>query len=459
MKLYIITLLSLLFITTDAFAQRQRINYTSLQARAKQPNLYLDTIITPGKDTTESVFTVIFRFDNDFLPFKKINPTDDISAPGDEEYYATIRLNAEIFNGKYERDPNNLQSVNRDFWSDTVFTKTFEDTQSKKKYVAGQLSTTLKNGEYNYLLQLGLGESVNDRNSSRRNIRIMNNENKMRGDVYLIKSISEAENPILTLTNMSQSVEFGKDFLALILIPNYDSDAKYSIQMNRVNPGRKDTTLQAEVFAYELGEDDIYNNSTIALTDLNDNPALELIKSGGSYTYALVKIPNSTFENAAYRLALMKEGMDRPLAFEIVRSFWSDMPASLFSLDISLEMLKYITTADELKELKRGNGREKEMKFRDFWKDKDPTPSTVYNELMAEYYRRIDYSFEEFSGPQTPGFETDQGETYIKFGPPDEITRRRPGTGEVLELWRYGKRTFVFEKTSGFGEFQLISRG
>lgn len=76
---------------------------------------------------------------------------------------------------------------------------------------------------------------------------------------------------------------------------------------------------------------------------------------------------------------------------------------------------------------------------------------------MAEYYRRIDYAFKEFSNRgNLAGHESDQGKVYINYGPPDSKDRQFPKNGEVIEIWKYGNKRFVFEASTGFGDFVLI---
>lgn len=76
---------------------------------------------------------------------------------------------------------------------------------------------------------------------------------------------------------------------------------------------------------------------------------------------------------------------------------------------------------------------------------------------MAEYYRRIDHTYEKFSSINQPGFETDMGKIYIRRGPPDQIERRFPSGERAVEVWKYPNKTYVFRATSGFGDFKLIS--
>ena len=96
--------------------------------------------------------------------------------------------------------------------------------------------------------------------------------------------------------------------------------------------------------------------------------------------------------------------------------------------------------------------------FRSFWDSKDPIQATAKNELMNEYYSRIDFAFDQFSTASQPeGYDSDQGQIYIKIGPPKEIIRSFPANSRVIEEWIYPNRTFVFTASSGFGDFILVN--
>ena len=60
-----------------------------------------------------------------------------------------------------------------------------------------------------------------------------------------------------------------------------------------------------------------------------------------------------------------------------------------------------------------------------FWLRRDPTPGTAENEMKEEHYRRIAFANDNFHRG-IPGWKTDRGMIYIKYGPPDAIrlTRR-----------------------------------
>jgi GWxTD domain-containing protein len=94
---------------------------------------------------------------------------------------------------------------------------------------------------------------------------------------------------------------------------------------------------------------------------------------------------------------------------------------------------------------------ERVMFILQFWLRRDPTPNTDENQMRDEHYRRIAYANENFTTNDVPGWRTDRGMIYIKYGPPDEReqhlnggTYQRPpeeGGGTTttfpFEKWRY----------------------
>ena len=111
-----------------------------------------------------------------------------------------------------------------------------------------------------------------------------------------------------------------------------------------------------------------------------------------------------------------------------------------------------------MQELKNNNKQDKEQLFYQIWKKRDPTPETEQNELMEEYFQRVEYVNEHFSGWQ-PGWETDRGMIYILFGPPDEIQRSKISSSSIstYQVWYYNRinKQFVFKDQNGFGDYIL----
>jgi GWxTD domain-containing protein len=140
------------------------------------------------------------------------------------------------------------------------------------------------------------------------------------------------------------------------------------------------------------------------------------------------------------------------------------------------EDVHYIITDEEKQSFKRLKTDEERQQFvEQFWLRRDPTPDTEENEYKEEHYRRIAYANDHYASG-IPGWKTDRGMIYIKYGPPDEIdshpsggSYERPieeGGGETstfpFEDWRYrylegvGTNVIIeFVDTTMSGEYHI----
>jgi GWxTD domain-containing protein len=115
------------------------------------------------------------------------------------------------------------------------------------------------------------------------------------------------------------------------------------------------------------------------------------------------------------------------------------------------EDVVYIITDEEKQAFKRLKTDEERQQFvEQFWLRRDPTPDTEENEFKEEHYRRIAYANDHYASG-IPGWKTDRGMIYIKYGAADEVdshpsggSYERPyeeGGGETstypFETWRY----------------------
>jgi GWxTD domain-containing protein len=115
------------------------------------------------------------------------------------------------------------------------------------------------------------------------------------------------------------------------------------------------------------------------------------------------------------------------------------------------EDVLYIITDEEKASFRRLKTDDERQQFVEaFWLRRDPTPDTEENEYKEEHYRRIAYANDHYASG-IPGWKTDRGMIYIKYGAPDEIdshpsggSYQRPieeGGGETstypFEGWRY----------------------
>jgi len=140
------------------------------------------------------------------------------------------------------------------------------------------------------------------------------------------------------------------------------------------------------------------------------------------------------------------------------------------------EDVSYIITDEEKQSFKRLKTDEERQSFvESFWLRRDPTPDTEENEYKEEHYRRIAYANDHYASG-IPGWKSDRGMIYIKYGAADEIeshpsggSYERPmeeGGGETstypFEQWRYrwiegvGTNVIIeFVDTTMSGEYHI----
>ncbi|MEE8336101.1 MAG: GWxTD domain-containing protein [Candidatus Neomarinimicrobiota bacterium] len=134
--------------------------------------------------------------------------------------------------------------------------------------------------------------------------------------------------------------------------------------------------------------------------------------------------------------------------------------SSIQNIPMAIKQMRYIFKDDERKVLLSAkNKEEQETLFLEFWNKKDPTPNTLKNELMDEYFNRVNYSNNNFKSHQ-PGWRTDFGMIYILFGPPDDIeVSSNPSRRIYIKRWHYYKINQIYEfvDENGFGDYRLTN--
>jgi GWxTD domain-containing protein len=190
------------------------------------------------------------------------------------------------------------------------------------------------------------------------------------------------------------------------------------------------------------------------------------IVSQGAVTAVVESFDVSDMSPGQYAMTvrLYVEGKKKPvLDFEE----WFEIGWSLSTLlrtnfEGAVSQLKYVASDDEADSLLRTPKLGRAEVWSAFWDRRDPTPGSPLNEYRDEYYRRIRYSNANFSVSIRPGWRTDRGMTYIRYGEPDEVERHPfdlngyPYNGPWI-VWRYfgSNLQFVFVDRRGSGDYDL----
>ncbi|MDI6400881.1 GWxTD domain-containing protein [Balneolaceae bacterium ANBcel3] len=467
-------LILLLILSSFDLASAQRITYESLRMRPDIPNAFVDYHIVPATGQHGYVLVTTFRMGYDYMEFRR-------SQQGGFSAEPHVRMN--IFKeGTSPSERLSGEPFIREVWNQTITVEEYEKTGSRNHYVQSLIERTIEPGKYHLTTELsprsGSPSSPPSQSRQRRSPRsaaerpspslssmvtIPEPGDTSKAFFYLLEhseDVSSARS--IPLLNFGRNTLFGEDHSALIWIPEKKEGHTYVLEIDQLRIRRGDTTHVRQVFSDTLDHEKMLSGYRHRITE-NKNKVMLQLDSSESTTgrYYLVSIPNSRFENAHFKMRLKHsppESAAITLAEKVYFNLWLNMPVSLLNLDIAVEMMEFIMDSDAHRTMRRASSSDKEQKFRAFWKERDPDPETEYNPLMVEYFRRIDEAYDRFTTPQVRGFESDQGKVFLRNGEPDRKERVLPPGQPAREIWHYGSRRFVFEATTGFGDYRLVEQ-
>jgi len=200
------------------------------------------------------------------------------------------------------------------------------------------------------------------------------------------------------------------------------------------------------------------------------------LAAGGGVTRGMVDLAG--LPPGDYRLQVKASGADsvvrtapfRMAGFETEAAIADATPAQdVFAgmaearLDTLYLPLVYLMTAAEQGNYPSLTLEGKRRWLRLFWEKRDPTPGTPGNEAQDDFYKRIaeaNRRFREGGSGQIPGWRTDRGRIFIKYGPPDEVLNRpQAGNTRPYEVWKFTRGRalkYVFLDQTLFGNYVLI---
>ena len=156
---------------------------------------------------------------------------------------------------------------------------------------------------------------------------------------------------------------------------------------------------------------------------------------------------------------ILKQGDVKKKSSVILAVSRQGISGSIGDISQAIQNMRYILKDDEWKRLSKSKIDEQESLFLEYWDTRDPSPNTPDNELMNEYFSRVNYSNANFKG-YTQGWKTDMGMIYILFGPPDDVeVYNDPLSRRYSQRWHYYRvnKFFDFLDEQGFGDYRLSS--
>jgi GWxTD domain-containing protein len=119
--------------------------------------------------------------------------------------------------------------------------------------------------------------------------------------------------------------------------------------------------------------------------------------------------------------------------------------------------VRYIISSKERKIFKNTPAEERARFVEEFWKVRDPDPTTEENEFRDEYYRRIDVANHLFR-EGSAGWLSDRGRILILLGEPERRDTYPSGYSfyePPVEIWYYGNFPIIFVDYEREGFYKL----
>ncbi len=368
-------------------------------------------------DSSNGLFQFVYRINHDKIFFTK---------DGDR-YTSSIRVTLEL----QDSTTGAIVRTNDDKF---ISVSTFEETIDKNKSIQGLLNINLENRKY--FAELTLTDISANKDFAFPKISLNLTEDLPKN--YIVFTVDGEK---YYLANRRKTIPFSNTAYSLI----YSSAKKE--QVNDSLCVRFQSSFDTLTFS---------SNSTLHGNYIlkEDSGGIYLSHDSNSSTKSFffkdisLKLPEGKY-------TLQGSGKDKT-TYEVR---WWDKPYSLLNYEVSLKALGIIESKNLVDSLKELGNKLGYNAFNKYWQKYDPSPNTTYNDLMAEYYFRVDYSQKTFSNFATPdGIMSDRGQIYIKLGPPTHIERSSGADGKNLEIWFYKGRSkpYYFRDNLGNGSYQLV---
>jgi len=178
----------------------------------------------------------------------------------------------------------------------------------------------------------------------------------------------------------------------------------------------------------------------------------------------LFPIPFQQLGEGAYAIRITYQDIKGKELTKQVKKFyirWFLKPVYLFRVDLAIRPMVYILSKEEMSLAKSMPLKKLQNWFDEWWKKRDPSPATSYNELMHVYFSRVSQAVVRFSSRFKEGWETDRGMIFLLYGEPDEIENGKyTSKAAPYLIWHYKKidKNFTFLDEERTGLFNLIDQ-
>jgi GWxTD domain-containing protein len=449
-------------------------SYLELAARHGRARVYHEALVLPSAG--EARLLVPFRIPNSLLVFVR-NTADEPGRP----FAVDAELTVQLLRGS--------EKVAEEIWRTRHFAASFEDTQSKTLDLQGVVSFPVEPGHYSYRLILSSEHGGRPASSALRPVEVSNFEAAGVSRAILLRGLEARDDTVVVETvGLGGDAPYGQPVRAFVVVSLPEGAAEDSAVLTyslfkrgpvrhapqRPDPRRSRST-EEEIPSPEVIEptaadqplssgridvDAMIRLSSSAVPSMRGERIEWPVTQGPSVYLATVDLGGETLHDGTYLLAVrLQSGEETADRGTIFTTHWRDMPLSLYSSRMAIRNLSFVEDRKTVRDMLRGSDEQRQARIRSYWAERDPTPGTVFNELMHEYYQRVDHAAFAFSTgrhAEPDGLSTDRARIYIVNGPPVSVERRLAPSGGVQEVWTYEEgKEFVFWAPGSMDAFEL----
>ncbi len=322
-------------------------------------------------------------------------------------------------------------------WNEKIIARTFKQTSSERSFNISYKTIDIKPGKYKLTCNAEDDES-------------------RKYFTYKTEIDLPDYNKKLSISDIVLVSQFVQTNQGKKIIPNIDNlvtseDSLLMFYYEIYSPQHKSVTVEYNVEKiFDDGTDKIFTRKKKVETDSSKTIIYESLKG-------------INFALGDYNLIVKLYNSDNRIVRETKKKITSKIfgfPANIKDLDLAIKQMVYIASPDELDAIQEEKNFEIKLKmFMAFWKAKDPSPNTIENETLNEYYRRVEYANKHFKG-YGGGWNSDMGMVYITLGPPDQVTRRPyEMDSRPYEIWDYYSlnKRLIFVDVTNFGDYRLTN--
>ena len=350
----------------------------------------------------------------------------------------------EQYSGRFEISATVFSQEKQELWQKSqlveLHLKDFSQTVSNRFFSLKQFSTDLVPGKYELFVQVTDQESKKVETSKRSIVvKDFGNDTLVLSDVMFVHRMTfdgTRKNIVLNLTGMISKEQ--TSFYLFFEVYNRAQIDSVQLICKFINP-------KQEIVAQRTKRELLAGYRTQIIWQID---TLSIVPD--QYVLIVEAAGNSKADSGKSFRASVSRGC-------IIRM--KNMPMIITDIDKATEQLRYIAKGNEIDYIKEAaTPDEKQKRFLEFWSKHNPDPKSSYNQLMEEYYSRVEYANKNYAN-YMEGWKTDRGMVLIQLGPPQNIERHPfDSDNKPYEIWYYynQNREFMFIDETGFGDYRLL---